>query len=224
MNPSAPIEFRIDGPAATIALNRVHRHNALDLDCVTELLQLLSDCHGEKRVRAVILTGKGDTFCSGTDLHHLQASFEKTQTTDMFQSWQLQSQQYLQLIETMLRYPKPIIVAANGPVIGIGLALMLAADYAIGSQTAYLQSPEARLGLSASLTAPLLNFRTSTSVANRLLLTSDKLDAEAALKVGLFHENVLPDLVWARAFEVAQQCALGAVSYTHLTLPTILLV
>ena len=209
MNPSAPIEFRIDGPAATIALNRVHRHNALDLDCVTELLQLLSDCHGEKRVRAVILTGKGDTFCSGTDLHHLQASFEKTQTTDMFQSWQLQSQQYLQLIETMLRYPKPIIVAANGPVIGIGLALMLAADYAIGSQTAYLQSPEARLGLSASLTAPLLNFRTSTSVANRLLLTSDKLDAEAALKVGLFHENVLPDLVWARAFEVAQQCALG---------------
>ena len=210
MSPSAPIGFRIDGPAATIALNRVHRHNALDLDCVTELLQLLSDCHGEKRVRAVILTGKGDTFCSGTDLHHLQASFEKTQTTDMFQSWQLQSQQYLQLIETMLRYPKPIIVAANGPVIGIGLALMLAADYAIGSQTAYLQSPEARLGLSASLTAPLLNFRTSTSVANRLLLTSDKLDAEAALKVGLFHENVLPDLVWARAFEVAQQCALGA--------------
>ena len=210
MSAAPSIQFRIDPPSATIALDRAQRHNALDNDCITELLQLLSDCHGEKQVRAVILTGSGDTFCSGTDLHNLQASFAETQAIDMFKNWQLQSQQYLQLIETMLRYPKPIIVAANGPAIGMGLALMLAADYVVGSESAYLQSPESRLGLSAAMTAPLLNFRASTGLANRLLLTGEKLNADAALQAGLFHEAVAPDLVWARAFEVAKECALGS--------------
>ena len=210
MSTAPSIQFRIDPPAATIALDRADRHNALDHDCIAELLQLLSDCHGEKRVRAIILTGTGDTFCSGTDLHRLQASFAETQAMDMFQNWDLQSKQYLQLIETMLRYPKPIIVAANGPVIGTGLALMLAADYVVGSENAFLQSPESRLGLSAALTAPLLNFRAGTSLANRLLLTGEKLEANAAMQAGLFHETAASDLVWARAFEVAKQCALGA--------------
>ena len=210
MNTAASIQFRIDPPAATIALNRVDRHNALDQGCIGDLLQFLSDCHGEKKVRAVILTGTGDTFCSGTDLQQLQTSFVETQPMDMFRSWELQSQQYLQLIETMLRFPKPIIVAANGPVIGTGLALMLAADYVVGSETAYLQSPESRLGLSAGLTAPLLNFRAGSGLANRLMLTGEKLDAKAAAQAGLFHETVAPDFVWARAFEVAKQCAMGA--------------
>ena len=210
MNTASSIQFRIDPPAATIALDRAERHNALDQRCVGDLLQLLVDCHGEKQVRAIILTGTGNTFCSGTDLHQLQTSFAETQAMAMFQNWELQSKQYLQLIETMLRYPKPIIVAANGPVIGTGLALMLAADYVVGSETAYLQSPESRRGLSSGLNAPLLNFRASSGLANRLLLTGEKLDASAATQAGLFHEVAAADFVWARAFEVAKQCAMGA--------------
>ena len=210
MSTASSIQFRIDAPAATIALDRANRQNALDLGCIAELLQSLSDCHSEKKVRAVILTGTGDTFCSGTDLHGLNVSFAETQAMDMFQNWELQSKKYLQLIETMLRYPKPIIVAANGPVIGTGLAIMLAADYVVGSENAYLQSPESRLGLSAGLTAPLLNFRAGSGLASRLMLTGEKMEASAATQAGLFHETVAPDFVWARAFEVAKQCALGA--------------
>jgi methylglutaconyl-CoA hydratase len=210
MTESRDIQFRVDPPAATIVLNREGRRNALDLKSTADLLQLFSDCHGEKRVRAIILTGAGSTFCSGTDLKDLQASYDETQALQMFENWQLQSQQYLQLLETMLRFPKPILAAVNGPVVGIGLALMLASDYVVASEKAFLVSPESRLGLSASLTAPLLAFRGGTAITNRILLTGEKIDSGEASRLGLVHETVNEDMVWARSFELAKQFATGA--------------
>lgn len=204
------IQFRVDPPAATIVLDRQERCNALDVKSTADLLQLFSDCHGEKRVRAVILTGAGSTFCSGTDLKDLQESYHESQTLKMFENWQLQTQQYLQLLETMLQFPKPIIAAVNGPAIGIGLAIMLAADYAVASEKSFLLSSESRLGLSSNLTAPLLAFRGGTAAANRLLLSGEKLLASDARQIGLVQEVAGEDFVWARSFELSKQIALGA--------------
>ena len=204
------IQFRVDPPAASIFLDRQQRHNALDQATVSELIQLLTDCHSERRVRAVILSGAGDSFCSGTDLHELQTSFNDGQNLQTMQSWHQQSQSFLELIELMLRFPKPIIVGANGPVIGSGLSLLLAADFIVANESTFLQSPESLRGLSTGLTGPLLSFRSSTSLANRMLLTGDKLSAADAVKMGLVHETVPADFVWARCFEVAKLCAKGA--------------
>ena len=202
-----PIQLRLDPPVATIVLNRPARHNALDRTLVKSLREALVDMHGQRNCKALVLTGSGDTFCAGTDLHEVHAAFGAPES---MARWYEDTQEFLGLIEALLRFPKPIIAAINGPVIGSGVGLMLAADFIIASQEASVRLPESRLGLSAGVSTPLLSFRVGASAASRMLLSASPVNAEQALQTGLFHELVPPDFVWGRSFEVANQCAAGA--------------
>ena len=201
------VQVRKDGPSGTIVLNRPDRRNALSREIVTMLIQALDDLHNERSVRAVILTGSGDTFCSGTDLHQLQ---ETAAAENAMELWQEDAESFLELIEKMLRYPKPIIASINGWVVGTGAALMLASDIVIANNRSKVFMPEARRGLSASVTTPLLSFRVGSSMASRILYSGVPFDSVQAVSLGLFHEVVENDLVWARSYEVAKQCASGA--------------
>lgn len=214
MSDTSPVHLRIDAPAATLVLQRPQRCNALDRRTLELLVQMLEDLHLEKRVRAVILTGTGDHFCAGTDLHELQQTFD---SPEALVTWHDDTQALLALIETMLRFPKPLLVGVNGAVVGAGLAIMLAADFVIAADTATIRMPESQRGLNPGLTTPLLNFRIGSSAAARLLLTGAPVSAEEARSLGLFHECVHADQVWARCFQVAQQCATGARESHQLT-------
>lgn len=201
------IQVRVDAPVGTIVISRPQRANALDRQLLRRFLEALHDLHSSGQVKAVIVTGGGATFCSGTDLRELNQSFQEDAP---FEVWHQDSQLWLEIIETMLRFPKPVIAAVNGPAVGAGVALMLAADFVIASETASLSVPESHRGLSAGPTLPLLNFRLGASVAAQLLFTSCVVDADRAEKLGLFHELVADDMVWARAFELANTTAKGA--------------
>ena len=65
--------------------------------------------------------------------------------------------------------------------------------------------------------APLLCFRLGAGHAARLLLTSTTISAQEAQQLGIFHELVHPDKVWARAMQIAQECAAGAPEAIQLT-------
>jgi len=201
------VQIRKDGPSGTIVINRPDRRNALSREIVEMLIQALDDFHNEKSVRAVILTGTGDTFCSGTDLHQLRETSEGKNSLEL---WQKDALSMLELIEKMLRFPKPIIASVNGWVVGSGLALVLASDVVVAGDEAKLIMPEAQLGLNAGITTPLLNFRAGSGNATRILYAGTTVDAKEACHLGLFHEVVENELAWARCFEIAQQCASGA--------------
>jgi len=201
------VQVRKDGPSGTIVLNRPDRRNALSREIVEMLIQALDDLHNEGSVRAVILTGSGDTFCSGTDLHQLQ---ETAAAKNSLEVWRKDAEIFLELIEKMLRYPKPIIASVNGWVVGTGTALMLASDIVIATKQSKVYMPEARRGLSASVTTPLLSFRVGAGMASGILYSGEPVDSVEAVNLGLFHEVVENDLVWARSHEVAKQCASGA--------------
>ncbi len=117
------VQIRKDKPSGTITLNRPDRRNALSREIVEMLITAFEDFHQEKSVRAVILTGTGDCFCSGTDLHQLK---ETAESKKALETWHEDVTQFQRLIETMLRFPKPIIAAVNGWTIGSGLSLALA--------------------------------------------------------------------------------------------------
>ena len=206
------IQLRKDAPSGSIIINRPNRRNALSREIIDSIRQALEDFYQERNVRAIILTGAGNTFCSGTDLEELRDS---TLESNAMEIWQEDASRLQDLIEYMLRYPKPIIAAINGWAIGSGVALMLAADVVIASESAQLQMPESKLGLNAGLTAPLLAFRAGTALAADLLITGRALSAVRGLETGLFHELVNDDLVWARAQELAIDCAQGA-AHSHL--------
>ena len=201
------VQIRKDKPSGTIIINRPNRRNALSREILGGIQQALEDLHQENGVAAVILTGSGSTFSAGTDLVELQ---ETAAGKDANEIWHQDVSRFQQLIETMLRYPKPIICAANGWVVGSGAALMLASDIVVADKNAQVVFPEANRGLFSGVAAPLLAFRIGASQASRLLLSSQTLDATTALQLGLFHECVNNELLWARCQELANGVSNGA--------------
>lgn len=201
-------------PSGTIILNRPEKRNPLSRRMIDELRQALEDFHRERSVRAVILTGAGAAFCSGADLQEVQ---DRSRQTDAWSCWHEDAVQYKELLEAMLAFPKPIIAAVNGPAVASGAGLVLAADIVLATHEARFGLPEAQRGLVAGLVAPLLAFRIGGGAAANLLLTARLAEADEAHRLGIYHELTASDTIWARAHEIAQQCALSAAESLQLT-------
>ena len=201
------IQIRKDKPSGTIIINRPNRRNALSREIVASLKQALEDFYQEGSVRAVILTGTGDTFCAGTDLQEVKESAE---SPDSIKVWHDDAQQFLDLIEYMLRYPKPIVCAVNGHVVGSGAALVLASDIVIANNEATLTMPEVRRGLFSGVAAALLPHRIGAGQATRIMMTAKSVASEEGLRLGFFHELVDNDVLWARCYEIAGEISSGA--------------
>lgn len=198
----------------TIILDRPDKRNALSRALIADIRQGLSDLHQERKVRAVVLTGTGAAFCAGMDLGEMLAT---AQGENPMEQWHEDSVIYRDLIEEMLRFPKPIIAAVNGPAVAGGAGLVLASDVVIAANNATFGLPEPRRGLVAGMVSPLLAFRVSGGWAANLLLTARIVEAAEALRIGLFHEVVDPNLVWARSHVVASEIAKSAPESMQLT-------
>lgn len=198
------VALQIQEHTATVTLHRPEKRNALNRALLAELQQTLEDLHQEKRVRAVVLTGAGDAFCAGMDLGEMLATSKLPNAAEM---WHGDAAAYRDLVEYMLRFPKPILAAVNGPAIAGGAGLVLASDIVLAAEPAKFGLPEPLRGIVAGLVAPLLTFRIGGGQAARLLLTAQTIGADEARRIGLFHEVMGRDLLEERAAEVAAQCA-----------------
>ena len=207
------ITIRKDAPSGTIMINRPDRRNALSREMIREIRIAIEDFQQERSVRAIILTGAGDTFSAGTDLQQVQ---ETAASNEPYQQWHSDAQEFQDLIEYMPRFPKPIISSINGPVVGSGLALVLASDIVVASEQASISTPEPKLGLCSGLAAALLGFRIGAGQASYILTTGQKFDAKRCHELGLFHELVQDHLVWARCQELSKSIASGARHSFHL--------
>ncbi|MBM4002648.1 MAG: enoyl-CoA hydratase/isomerase family protein [Planctomycetes bacterium] len=208
------IQVKVHAPSGTIILNRPERRNALSREMLRQIIQAFHDLHQEKRVRAVILTGAGSAFCAGMDLAEMQATAKEP---DAQAQWYNDSVLYSELLEVMLRFPKPIIAALNGPAIAGGMGLALGSDLVLASSSASVGLPEPRRGLVAGMVSPLLAFRIGAGQAARLLVTARIIPVDEALRIGIVHEVVGDDLIWARAHELAKECAESAPEAIQLT-------
>jgi methylglutaconyl-CoA hydratase len=208
------IKVHVKDAVGTLILNRPEKRNALSRELIGDLRQGLDDLHLEKRVKAVVVTGAGAVFCAGMDLAEMLAT---SQTADAQAQWHEDALLYRDLIEAMLRFPKPLIAAVNGPAVAGGAGLALACDMVVAADNASLGLPEPRRGLIAGVVAPLLAFRAGGGVSGYLLMTGEVIGAEQARAWGLFHEIVKADLTWARATELGATCAKSAPEALQLT-------
>ena len=190
------VKIRVDGCSGTIILNRVARRNALTRNMLFQIGEALGDLHQEKRVRGVILTGSGEAFSSGTDLREVKDTMKDN---DPQSTWFADGMAQKELIEKMLRFPKPIISAVNGPAMGLGAALVLASDLAVGCSDASMGFPETQRGLVPGIATPLLAFRLGSSAAADFLLHAQVASAEECVGLGIYRWVVDHDLVWAKA-------------------------
>lgn len=199
------VEINIVESVATIVLNRPAVCNALDSQLIADLSLAFSDVHQEKRVSAVVITGKGDHFCSGVDLKAF-AKVTEMEPLDAQQQWFEVWRELTELCETILRFPKPVVAAVDGPAIGAGLALALASDLIVMSERATLQANAAERGLIGGTTAPLLDFRFGAAIAARMLLTGVEIDSGEAHRLGMCLDVVPSSQIWVAASDLAKRC------------------
>ena len=191
---------------AVVTLNRPERMNAMGFDVMVPFRDALVDLGHDNTIRAVVVTGAGDGFCSGAD----QESAGKPPHVDGLgrPAYALRSMELLEeIVLTLRRLHQPVIAAINGPAIGGGLCLALACDLRIASPTAYFRAAGINNGLTASelgLSFLLPRAVGSTRAAD-IMLTGRDVDAEEAERIGLV-SSLVPDVVGV-AVETGQRIA-----------------
>ena len=119
------VDVKVHESIATITLNRPKSRNALSPAVILDLRTAISDVHQEKRVHAVVLTGSGEHFCSGMDFSVL-AEIADLPSAEALPEWFATWQQLTELLQDILRLPKPVVAAVDGAALGAGFGLALA--------------------------------------------------------------------------------------------------
>ncbi len=200
------VNVKVHAPTATVVMERISDHNRLDERLIEQLSQAFDDLHQEKRVRAVVLTGAGEDFSLGLDLQEMHEQ-TRLDALEAMPLWILSWQRLVELIEKLLRFPKPIVAAVDGQASGAGFSLALAADLVVASQSARFIAPTLHHGLVPGVLAPLLVHRLGASIASRLLLTSQPLMASDAERWGWVSQVVASNQIWVAANELASRAA-----------------
>ena len=132
-----------DGAVLRVRLDRPQRRNALTDDMVLALIEAIEAAGSDESVRVIALSGTGDDFCSGFDLGQRGGGEEtpRAGATQRRMRWQVN-----RLIPTMLETQTPIVTGAKGWIIGLGLHLVLASDFAVVADDARLRAPFATMG------------------------------------------------------------------------------
>jgi enoyl-CoA hydratase len=206
MGSTLELERPCDG-VAVLRLNRPKQLNAIDEAMQTELLSVLSDLATDHAVHAIVLTGAGRGFCAGIDVRNFGPSMLEA-SAPALDRMRFQ-EKMAALAEAVRALPQPVVAAVNGPCVGAGLALCLAADIRICSTAASFGNAAILLGLSGaemgiSYHLPRI---VGTSVAADWMLTGRTVSATEADRRGLVSEIVEPDRLAERAVELASQIA-----------------
>ena len=188
---------------ALIRLNRPHRLNAINHMMVGELTETCAAIGSDAQVRAVVLTGTGRGFCSGIDVRDFGPGVPDAAAPALSR---LRFQEMMAALPVALReLPQPLIAAVNGPCVGGGLALCLAADLRLCSTAASFGNAAILLGLSGAEMGMSYHLPriVGTSVAADWMITGRTVTAEEADRRGLVSELVEPDALLKRALERA---------------------
>jgi enoyl-CoA hydratase/carnithine racemase len=197
---------------ATITLDRPERKNPLTFASYAELRDLFRALVDADDVRAVVVTGAGDNFCSGGDVHEIIGPLTTMSTPELLQFTRMTGD----LVLAMRRAPQPIVAAVDGVCAGAGAMVALASDFRLGTpraRTAYLFS---RVGLAGCDmgACTLLPRLIGQGRAAELLFTGRAMNADEGLAWGFFNRLVEPTALADDALALARQIASGP-SFAH---------
>ena len=200
-----------------LQLNRPERLNAIDEVMVGDLQDACAAIGADHTVRVVVLTGAGRGFCAGIDLRGFGPSAPSAGAPAIDV---LRFQEMMAALPVALRaLPQPVIAAVNGPAVGGGLALCLAADVRLCSSSASFGNAAILIGLSGAEMGMSYHLPriVGTTVAADWMLTGRTVSAEEAHHRGLVSELVADDELLDRARELAELIAANSPLGVQLT-------
>lgn len=169
----------------TVTLNRPDIHNPFDDKMIKELTHCFEGIQARQEIRAVVITGAGKSFCAGADLNWMKRMGQYSQEENLADAKGLSA-----MFNALENVEVPVIARVNGAALGGGAGLVCACDFAIASERVKMGFSEVKLGLLPGVISPYVIDRIGMKKAIQLFMTGERLEAEAALEVGLVDKVV----------------------------------
>lgn len=203
------LRYEVDGPVATITLNRPDKLNAYTSTMGQELAEAVAAAGADDNVRAIILTGAGRGFCAGADISAGAGSFDTKGGAGAKNFGAAEGRaDGAGFVGALFDSVKPTIAAFNGPAVGVGITLALPTDIKIAAESARFGFVFARRGLvPEAASAWFLPQIVGLPQALRWSLSGQVFDAAEALRGGLVSEVVADAELLPRARAIALEIA-----------------
>ena len=193
------LELERDGKVATLTLNRPQQRNALSMQLMSQVVDVLGELRTDPDVHAVILAGAGPAFCAGHDLGEM-VGLELDGYRDVFALC-------TQMMEAIHDLPQPVIARVHGIATAAGCQLVAACDLAVASSDAKFATPGVKIGLFCSTPMVEVSRAVGRKRALEMLLTGVPIDAATAADWGLVNRVVAPGDLDTATAELAGQIA-----------------
>lgn len=201
----ADIEWLVSEGVATLTLNRPERRNAFTFDMVEQWADNLRLAQEDELIRAVIITGAGDSFCAGVDLDSISSGNKNLSPLERKNQLHERIHKVAREVE---RLDKPLIAAMNGPAVGAGLDMALMCDLRIADPAARFAEGYVTVGLvPGDGGAYYLTRIVGISKALEMLLTGEFVEAAEALRIGLVNRVAEPGRALDEATQLARKIA-----------------
>jgi methylglutaconyl-CoA hydratase len=165
----------------TLTLNRPQAHNALSPELSAALERAVEALRDDSVLRAVVLTGAGESFCAGGDIKSMRETVAGDRTHRV-----QRSARFAGMLAAIRALPVPVLARVNGPAHGGGAGLVSVADIAIASDTAIFGFTEPKIGIAPATISPYVLGRIGAAAAGRLFLTAQRFPAAEGLRLGLY--------------------------------------
>ena len=167
----------------TLTLNRPDVHNAFDDSTIALATGVLLNASRDPQVRVIVLTGAGETFCSGGDVGWMRrmATFDRGENYE-------DALRLSELMSVLNGLGKPTIARVNGSAYGGGVGLIACCDIAVATDDAQFALSEVRLGLVPAVISPYVVAALGARQSRRYMLTGERFNAATAERLGLVHE------------------------------------
>jgi len=213
----ATLALASHGGVLYVTLNRPAVRNAMSLQMVDDLRDVLARAEAAGDVRAIVLRGAGGHFCAGADLHDMAQARQRELSGDG-EAIAVVNARFGALCGAFARTGIATLAVLEGTVMGGGLGLACVVDVALAGQGAQLRLPETALGVVPAQIAAFLVERVGASQARRLAVTGGRLSAAQALAIGLVHEvhedGAALDAALTETLAQVLRCAPGAIAAT----------
>lgn len=195
------IKWEKEGAVGILTIDRPKALNALNMEVLDDLEEVLEEVENQTEIRAVIVTGSGQkAFVAGADI----AAMKEMDPVEGYR-FVNRGQEIMFRIESS---SVPFIAAVNGIALGGGLELVLACDMSFVSKEAQFGLPEIKLGLIPGFGGTQrLSLALGKAKSMELILTGNNFSAQEALEWGLVNNVVEPDELLAEAKKMAQKIA-----------------
>jgi enoyl-CoA hydratase/carnithine racemase len=195
--PNEHILSRTEGAVRVLSIARPAKKNAFTVAMYAALTEALAEADGDAAVRVILLEGTGGIFTAGNDLGDFLANPPSDEESPVFR-----------FLTQLIDQAKPLLVAIDGPAIGIGTMILLHADYVLATSRARIEFPFTRLGLCPEGGSSFLLPRIAGFArASEWLMFAEAIDMERAREAGLINAIVAPEELSAFAMERATALA-----------------